>query len=114
MQETLAQSLGWEDPPEEETATHTNILARKIPWTRGPWHARVHGFAESDMIEHAKAGDMGLILAPRRFYMLWGNQAGKPQLLKPTGSATKEATPMTSPCTARRVLSRRGASAHCN
>ena len=86
MQETLVQSLGWEDPLEEETATHTSILARKIPWTRGAWHAGVHGFAESDMIEHAKAGDMGLILAPRRVYMLWGNQACKPQLLKPTCS----------------------------
>ena len=83
MQETLVQSLGWEDPL-EEMATHSSILARKIPGTRGAWHARVHGAAESDMIEHANAGDMGLILAPRRFYMLWGNQACKPQLLKPT------------------------------
>ena len=32
-QETQAQSLGREDPLEEETATHSNILAWKIPWT---------------------------------------------------------------------------------
>ena len=31
MQE--AQSLGWEDPLEEEMATHSNTLAWKIPWT---------------------------------------------------------------------------------
>ena len=27
------QSLGWEDPLEKEMATHSNILAGKIPWT---------------------------------------------------------------------------------
>ena len=27
------QFLGWEDPLEEEMATHSNILAWKIPWT---------------------------------------------------------------------------------
>ena len=32
MQETWVQSLGWEDPLEKGTATHTNILAYKIPW----------------------------------------------------------------------------------
>ena len=31
MQETRVQSLGWEDPLEK--ATHSNILAQKIPWT---------------------------------------------------------------------------------
>ena len=33
MQETQVQSLGWEDPLEEEKATHSSILAWKIPWT---------------------------------------------------------------------------------
>ena len=33
MQETQVQSLGWEDPLEKEMATHTSILAWKIPWT---------------------------------------------------------------------------------
>ena len=32
MQETLVQSLGWEDLLEEEMATHSSILAWKIPW----------------------------------------------------------------------------------
>ena len=30
------QSLGWEDPLEEEMATHSYILAWKIPWTEEP------------------------------------------------------------------------------
>ena len=29
----LVQSLGWEDPLEKEMATHSNILAWRIPWT---------------------------------------------------------------------------------
>ena len=33
MQKTWVQSLGWEDPLEEGMATHTSILAWKIPWT---------------------------------------------------------------------------------
>ena len=33
MQETWVQYLGWEDPLEEEMATHSSILAWKIPWT---------------------------------------------------------------------------------
>ena len=37
------QSLGWDDPPEKETATHFSILAWEIPWTEelgaqgSPW-----------------------------------------------------------------------------
>ena len=33
MQETWVQSLGQEDPLEEEMATHSSILARRTPWT---------------------------------------------------------------------------------
>ena len=33
MQETWVQSLGWEDPLEKGTATHSGILAWRIPWT---------------------------------------------------------------------------------
>ena len=39
MQETeemRVQSLGWEDPPEEEMATHSSILAWRLPWTEEP------------------------------------------------------------------------------
>jgi len=35
-QKTWIQSLGWEDPLEDEMATHSSILARKIPWIKQP------------------------------------------------------------------------------
>ena len=35
-QETWVQSLGWEDPLEEEMATHSSIPAWEIPWTEDP------------------------------------------------------------------------------
>ena len=37
MQEAWVQSLGWEDPLEKGMATHSNILAWRIPWTVFPW-----------------------------------------------------------------------------
>ena len=33
MQETWVQSLGWEDPLKKGIATHSSILAWRIPWT---------------------------------------------------------------------------------
>ena len=33
MQETLVRFLGWEDPLEKGKATHSSILAWRIPWT---------------------------------------------------------------------------------
>ena len=36
MQETWVQSLGWEDPLEKDMATHSSILAWRIPWTEKP------------------------------------------------------------------------------
>ena len=36
MQETWVRSLGWEDPLEEGMATHSSILAWRIPWTEEP------------------------------------------------------------------------------
>ena len=43
MQETQIQSLGQEDPVEKEMATHSSILAWKIPMDRGAWWAAVRG-----------------------------------------------------------------------
>ena len=43
MWETWVQSLGWEDPLEEGIATHSTILAWKIPTESGAWRATVHG-----------------------------------------------------------------------
>ena len=36
MQETWVQSLGQKDAPEKEMATHSSILAWRIPWTEEP------------------------------------------------------------------------------
>ena len=36
MQEIQDRSLGWEDPLEEGMATHSGILAWRIPWTEEP------------------------------------------------------------------------------
>ena len=47
VQETGAQSLGWEDPLEKEMATHSSILAWKNHMDRGAWWAAVHGVAKN-------------------------------------------------------------------
>ena len=36
MRETWVQPLGWEDPLEKGKATHSSVLAGKIPWTEDP------------------------------------------------------------------------------
>ena len=41
------QSLGREDPLEKEMASHSSILAWRIPMDRGAWQATVHGVAKS-------------------------------------------------------------------
>ena len=48
MQETQVQSLGREDPLEEEMATHSSILAWKIPWTERPGGLQSMGRKELD------------------------------------------------------------------
>ena len=45
MQETQVPSLGQEDPLEEGMATHSSILAWRIPMDRGAWGATVHRIA---------------------------------------------------------------------
>ena len=47
VQETLVQSLGWEDPLEEGMATHSSILAWRLPMDRRAWRAAAYGVAES-------------------------------------------------------------------
>ena len=44
IEETGVQSLGGEDPLEKGMATHSSILAQRIPWTE---EATMHGVAES-------------------------------------------------------------------
>ena len=60
MQETWIWSLGWEDPLEEETATHSSILAWGIPWSLAgysPW-----GHKESDTTELARVMNADIIV----------------------------------------------------
>ena len=57
MRETWVRSLGREDPLEEEMATHSSILAWRIPMDRGAWQATVHGVTKgqtqlSDYAQH--------------------------------------------------------------
>ena len=47
MQETWVRSLGWEDPLEEELATHSSILAWRIPMDKGAWQATVYGVTKN-------------------------------------------------------------------
>ena len=51
MWETWVRSLGQEDPLEEGMATHSSMLAWRIPKDRGAWWAAVLGVAQSDMTE---------------------------------------------------------------
>ena len=47
MQDTWVLSLGWKDPLGKGIATHSSILAWRIPMGRGAWRATVHGIAKS-------------------------------------------------------------------
>ena len=49
MQETKVGSLGWEDPLEKGVATHSSILAWRIPWTKEPGELQSMG---SQRIRH--------------------------------------------------------------
>ena len=46
-QETRVRSLGWEDPLEKSMATHSSILAWRIPMDKGAWWATVHRVANN-------------------------------------------------------------------
>ena len=43
----LGSIPAWEDPVEEGMATHSSVLAWRIPMNRGAWWAIVHGVAKS-------------------------------------------------------------------
>ena len=59
MQETWGQSLGWEDLLEKEMATHSSILAWKIPWTEEPGRLQSMG---SQRVRHDWANSLSLSL----------------------------------------------------
>ena len=48
---------GWEDPPEEEMATHSSILAWRIPWTEepgGPWSRELQRVGRTEATDLAR------------------------------------------------------------
>ena len=51
VQEAQVQSLGWEDPVEKRMATHSSILAWRIPWTEEPCRLHSMGCKELDITE---------------------------------------------------------------
>ena len=51
MQETWIGSLGHKDPLEKEMATHSGILAWRIPWAEEPGGYSLWGCKESDVTE---------------------------------------------------------------
>ena len=48
------QSLGQEDPPEEGRATHSNILAWRIPWTEKPGRLQSIGLQSLTQLKQLK------------------------------------------------------------
>ena len=68
--EMWVRSLGWEDSLEEGMATHSSILAWKIPWTEEPGGLQSIGSQRvrhdwSDLVEHSASGDPGEVSAPQ-------------------------------------------------
>ena len=55
MQEMQVQSLGWEDPLEEGMATHSSILAWKIPWREEP--GRLQSIVNWSNLAHTHTGE---------------------------------------------------------
>ena len=51
MQKTWVRSLGWDDRLEKGMATHSSILAWRIPWTEKPSRLQSMGSQESDTTE---------------------------------------------------------------
>ena len=57
MRKTQVRSLGWEDPLEKEMATHSSILAWRIPWTEEPGGLQSVG---SQRVRHDRATTLGM------------------------------------------------------
>ena len=73
IQETKVWSLGWEDPLKEHIATHSSILAWRIPMDRKAWRVTVHGVAESGMTAYKHTWPIGRF---RTSWNVWRNGWG--------------------------------------
>ena len=56
--ETWVRSLGWEDPLEKEMATHSSILAWRMPWTEEPGGLQSMG---SQRVGHDRVTSLSLV-----------------------------------------------------
>ena len=57
MQETWVRSQGWDDPLEKEKATHSSVLAWRIPWTvYSPWACKKLDTTEQLSLIHTWLG----------------------------------------------------------
>ena len=72
MQETGVQPLGQEDALKKGMATHSSILAWRIPWTEEPGSYRPWGHKELDMTERFKEVTSLLKFGHERFFYLFG------------------------------------------
>ena len=63
MHETWVQSLVQEDPLEEEMATHSRILAWKIPWTEKPGGLQYMGLQKSQIQLNSRHGKQKSIVS---------------------------------------------------
>ena len=75
MQETRVQSLGWEDHLEEEMATHSSILAWRIPWTEelgGLWSKALQRVGHNSVTEHIVYHIVIVKQEIRDLYKGWG------------------------------------------
>ena len=72
MWETWVRSLGWEDPLEEDMATHSSILAWRIPWTEEPGELQSIG---SERVGHDWATFTGSVKLTHEInhYNYWGS-----------------------------------------
>ena len=72
FKETLVQFLGWEDPLEKGTATSSNILAWRIPWTEEPGRLQSLGWKESDTTKRLSLHLIHLFPIASFLYLLEG------------------------------------------
>ena len=63
MQDTQVRSLCQKDPLENEMATHSSILAWRIPWTEEPGGLQSMGLQKSDLVTKPPAVDNGVLVS---------------------------------------------------
>ena len=77
MQETQVQSLGQEDPWKKGTATHSSILAWRIPWTEEPGRLHtVHAVTKSQDTTKRLSTAYAIKKPGLDYTVMWGNMEG--------------------------------------